>query len=58
MGVDCKKCLYFKITWEKERPYACGAFGFKSGIIPSKEVYMAAGKECLKFSPKNIRKNK
>lgn len=52
MSVDCKKCIYFKITWEKERPYGCGAFGFKSKNIPSKEVYAAVGKDCLKFTPK------
>ena len=52
MPVDCKKCIHFKITWEKDRPYACKAFGFKSKKIPSAEVSAAAGKECLKFSPK------
>jgi hypothetical protein len=56
MPVDCKKCLYFKITWEKERPYACRAFGFKTKNLPSIEVYSASGKECLKFIPKVLKK--
>ena len=54
MPIDCKKCAYFKITWEKDLPYGCKAFGFKSKKIPSLEVYCAAGKECLKFLPKNV----
>ena len=56
MEVNCRKCIYFKITWEKERPYACKAFGFKSKNIPSYEVFNASGKECLKFSPKTAKK--
>ena len=54
MKVGCKRCVFFKITWEKEHPYGCRAFGFKSKNLPSTEVLKAAGMECLKFSPKQI----
>lgn len=52
MPVDCRKCKHFKVTWEKDLPYICKAFGFKSKNMPSYEVVLAAGKECLKFVPK------
>jgi Zn-dependent M28 family amino/carboxypeptidase len=56
MPVDCKKCDFFKITWERDLPYACKAFGFKSKEIPSIVVFSSAGKECIKFSAKIIKK--
>ncbi len=56
MNVDCRKCIFFKITWEKDRPYACKAFGFKSKGLPSIEVIFADGKSCLKYMPKSYPK--
>ncbi len=56
MAVDCRKCEHFRITWEKNRPYACKAFGFKSLKIPSAEVLINSGRECLKFSQKKLNK--
>ena len=56
MAIECRKCIFFGITWEKDRPYSCRSFGFKSLKIPSIEVLNAAGKECLKFSPKKMKK--
>ena len=52
MPIECRKCVYFKVTWEKNFPYMCKAFGFKSLSMPSIEVYKSAGRECLKYSPK------
>lgn len=57
MAVDCKKCEFFKITWDKNLPYACKAFGFKSKEPPSIVVFSSAGKECLKYSAKILKKN-
>ncbi len=57
MPIDCHKCVFFKLTWENNRPYACKAFGFKSREMPSIVVFRAAAKECLKFSEK-VRKKK
>ncbi len=50
--VNCYKCKYFYITWDKNFPYGCKAFGFKSRLIPSIEVKKASGKECLSFKEK------
>ncbi len=56
MSIDCRKCIFFKITWEKENPYACKVFGFKSNEIPSVKILFVDGKNCLKFSPKTYPK--
>jgi hypothetical protein len=52
MPIDCKKCGYFFITWDKVRPYGCKALNFKTKKIPSQEVLNASGMECLKFAAK------
>jgi hypothetical protein len=52
MSLDCRKCAHFKITWIKAQPYACKLFGFKSRNLPSVEVFVTSGKECVKFTPK------
>jgi hypothetical protein len=57
MPIDCRKCEHFKITWIKEQPYGCKLFGFKSKVIPSREVFITSGKECVKFTPKVQPKN-
>lgn len=54
--VNCHKCEYFYITWDKNFPYGCKAFSFKSRLIPSIEVKKASGKECLQFKPKKLAK--
>jgi len=51
--INCYKCKYFYITWDKKFPYGCKVFGFKSKILPSIEVKKASGKECLSFKPKS-----
>lgn len=53
MPIDCRQCVYFKVTWEKNHPYMCRVFGFKSPSMPSIEVYKSAGRECLKFTSKS-----
>lgn len=56
MAVDCRRCNHFKVTWEKDRPYSCKIFGFKSKRMPSVEVLLSSGTECLKFSQKITKK--
>ncbi len=50
--IDCRKCKYFYITWDRNFPYGCKFFGFKSRNMPSVEVYKASGQKCLKFEKK------
>jgi hypothetical protein len=50
--INCFKCEYFFITWDKAKPYGCKAFGFKSALLPSKIVYQNSQKPCMAFSKK------
>ena len=52
---DCWKCVYFKISWDPSKPYACQMMGFKSRMLPSYEVKLADGNECRGFTPKEPR---
>jgi|YelNatPaOPRAMG01_1025707.scaffolds.fasta_scaffold00247_15 hypothetical protein len=52
MAVNCKKCKYYYITWDAKFPYGCKAFGMKTKQLPSVEVYISSGKECIKFQKK------
>jgi hypothetical protein len=54
--IDCRKCDFFYITWDKKFPYGCKAMGFKTVLRPSVEVRQASGVECLRFEPKIDRK--
>ena len=50
--VNCKKCIYYFVTWEAASPHGCKAFGFKSRIIPSIEVKKSSGQECGMYKEK------
>ncbi|MDX8413196.1 MAG: hypothetical protein R8J85_03835 [Mariprofundales bacterium] len=49
---QCMRCQHFHVTWEPEKPYGCRSFGFKSKRLPSLEVKMASGEQCLRFENK------
>ncbi|MFA6760458.1 MAG: uracil-DNA glycosylase [Sulfuricurvum sp.] len=50
--IDCRRCVYYFVTWESSRPHGCKAYGFKSAMIPSMVVKKSSGSECSYFSPK------
>jgi hypothetical protein len=50
--INCFKCRYFVITWQKERAYACRAMGFKSRLMPNVVVRRLSGEACRLFTPK------
>ncbi|MDD3845211.1 MAG: hypothetical protein PHC90_02485 [Syntrophorhabdaceae bacterium] len=50
--INCFSCSHFYITHEKTFPYGCGAMGFKSRLMPSREVFSSSGIECQAFSKK------
>ncbi|WP_456402030.1 uracil-DNA glycosylase [Persephonella sp.] len=52
-SVNCYKCKHFFITWDRNFPYGCKAYNFKSRLLPSIEVKSASGKECLSFERKD-----
>jgi hypothetical protein len=40
------------VTWDKNQPHGCKAFGFKSLQIPSAVVKKSSGKDCSKYQEK------
>jgi len=50
--IDCNKCEYFYITWDKHFPNGCKVFGFKGSKRPSLTVYEASGSPCSNFKEK------
>ncbi|WP_425446082.1 hypothetical protein [Dethiothermospora halolimnae] len=50
--INCFKCKYFFITWEKAKPRGCGYFGFKSKMLPSSVVLKSSGNPCKAFTRK------
>lgn len=50
--VDCSKCGYFYITWDKNFSKGCRLFGFKSSKLPSVTVAEATGNQCINFIKK------
>jgi len=50
--VNCLKCRYYYITWDRRKSRGCRAFGFKSQELPSLVVFRTSGQKCMKFSSK------
>ncbi len=57
-GVDCFSCAHFHITYETDFPYGCRAAGFKSRLIPAKEMLLNSGMECQFFEEKKKRRGR
>ncbi|MDQ6951213.1 MAG: hypothetical protein Q9M26_06065 [Mariprofundales bacterium] len=49
---DCMRCRHLFITWQPQEPYGCRSFGFQSKRVPSMEVKLASGEQCLRFEAK------
>lgn len=52
---NCRKCKFFSITWDPEKPYGCKAMGFKGKALPSVTVRKSSGKDCLLFQEKKTK---
>ncbi|MCX8128711.1 MAG: uracil-DNA glycosylase [Clostridia bacterium] len=52
-NVNCIKCQYFYVTWDKHFPKGCKLFGFKSRNMPSVTVMESTGSKCSNFILKN-----
>ncbi|RAV18940.1 uracil-DNA glycosylase [Paenibacillus contaminans] len=50
--IDCMKCRYYYVTWDKSFPRGCKFFNFKSAQMPAIVVRQSSGTPCLKFEPK------
>ena len=50
--IDCHKCKYYYVTWEKQFPHGCRAMNFKSLQFPSALVKSSSGIACMRYRPK------
>jgi len=50
--INCCKCVYYYITWDRAFPKGCKLYGFKSLNLPSILVKQSSGLSCGKFTPK------
>ena len=56
--IDCHKCEYYYVTWDKHFPHGCKVMNFKSKQLPSTTVFVSSNSECLLFKKKTIFKQK
>lgn len=52
--IDCHKCEYYYVTWDKKFPHGCKAMEFKSMQLPSIVVFASSKRECLLFKKKEF----
>jgi hypothetical protein len=50
--IDCFSCRHFYITYDPSFPYGCRVPGFKSRLLPAKEMLATSGIECQLFLEK------
>ena len=51
--INCFSCQHFYITHDLGFSYGCRSAGFKSWLLPSIEVCMKSGMDCLMFDMKD-----
>jgi len=52
--IDCHKCEYYYVTWDKDFPHGCRVMHFKSRQYPSQVVHSSTlGMYCLSFKKKD-----
>ena len=44
--VRCHGCAHYFVTYDRNRPYGCAVFGFKTKSLPSQVVIEATGMQC------------
>lgn len=54
--INCFSCRHFFITYDHKFPYGCKGAGFKSKLMPAKEMVINSGRECLLFKENQKRK--
>lgn len=51
--VVCRRCKFYRVSWDPAAPHGCDAIGFKSQKLPSLVVLQTSGMECQLFQPKD-----
>ena len=49
---NCNNCTHFYVTYKKNFPYGCKAFGVISKNIPYLEIKKVSGTDCAVFQKK------
>jgi hypothetical protein len=44
--VRCHGCAHYFVTYDRNRPYGCAKFGFKTKSLPSPIVVESTGMQC------------
>ena len=53
--MNCHRCKYYYVTWDRAAPHGCRAMGFKGRELPNTVVRSSTGgRDCLMFSAKSI----
>ena len=52
MEINCFSCQHFYVTYDPLFPYGCRAVGFKSRLMPAKEMYASSRMDCQFFAGK------
>jgi len=50
--IICQRCKFYYVTWEKNKPHGCKAYGFKSQNLPSIVVRQTSGNICNFYEDK------
>jgi len=50
--IICQRCKHYYVTWEKNKPHGCRAYGFKSQVMPSTVVRQSSGTICNFYEDK------
>jgi len=50
--IICQRCKHYYVTWEKNKPHGCRAYGFKSQNLPSVVVKQSSGSDCNFYEDK------
>jgi len=53
--INCITCIHYYVTWDKNFPYGCRLFEFKSRKLPSLLVRESTGDKCKNYMEKKKR---
>jgi hypothetical protein len=49
LEIHCSACKHYFITYDPQFPYGCRAVGFKSRVLPCREMAAHSGIDCQCF---------
>jgi len=55
--LNCYKCIYYKVSWDKNFPHVCQIFDIKSRMLPYISVFQNTSRSCPAFKKRENLKN-